>query len=104
MTGIDVIKMWTARVILFGVSLFTAAALIGGCIDIVRVLREHSLTDIWYSTFYSRTRGIKLAIVSTEPHDCDFFAAPIGSKSCHYTKEVTEGNGLIYVMWRRVSE
>jgi len=27
-------------------------------------------------------------VVLDEPHDCDFFKAPIGSKGCHFEKSV----------------
>jgi hypothetical protein len=48
--------------------------------------------DVWYSTFayefyYSVDSG-HLAI-DKEPHDCDFWKAPLGEKDCHYKRVVS---------------
>ena len=39
---------------------------------------------------YSSESDLKNATVSIapRPHDCDFFAAPMGSKHCHYNKHL----------------
>jgi hypothetical protein len=43
-----------------------------------------------------------------EPHDCDFFKAPIGDKECHYDRVVTKLRDklgdYVVVDWRRVSK
>jgi hypothetical protein len=40
----------------------------------------------WYALKYNT---VKEAVhVSSKPHDCDFFRAPLGVKSCHYKKEI----------------
>lgn len=48
--------------------------------------------NIWYSqwryeTFYDLSSD--KVVVATEPHDCNFLAAPLGEKYCHYDRIVS---------------
>jgi hypothetical protein len=50
------------------------------------------ISDGWeskfrYSMYYGTTS--EHTTVNKKPHDCDFFKAPIGSKECHFDKDVT---------------
>jgi len=48
--------------------------------------------DIWHSKWrYAVTHGIPYSQVyaQDEPHDCAFFAAPLGNKYCHYERTVS---------------
>jgi hypothetical protein len=47
--------------------------------------------DIWHAKWrYALTYGIssEKVIVSARDHDCDFLAAPLGEKYCHYERQV----------------
>jgi hypothetical protein len=49
-------------------------------------------SDIWHAKWrYALTYGVDSEKVSIEkqPHDCAFIAAPLGTKFCHYDREVT---------------
>jgi len=51
-----------------------------------------ALTDLWYSRWrYAATYGISESSVqiTSKPHDCNFLAAPIGEKYCHYDRIVS---------------
>lgn len=46
-------------------------------------------------TWYSKTRFVLMygvdydqVTIDKKPHDCDFFKAPLGSKECHYERNV----------------
>jgi hypothetical protein len=48
--------------------------------------------NMWHSKFrYQLEYGVDSAKVVAErrPHDCNFFAAPLGEKYCHYDREVS---------------
>jgi hypothetical protein len=47
--------------------------------------------DVWYSKLrYSTQYGAEFSQItkSRKPQDCEFMAAPIGNKSCHYEPQV----------------
>jgi len=49
-------------------------------------------SGMWHSKFrYTVQYGVRYDQISIEkePHDCDFFHAPIGGKGCHYEIAVT---------------
>jgi hypothetical protein len=51
-------------------------------------------------------------VIDPEPHDCEFFKAPIGNKYCHFDKTVITSNGdesmnhktRVLVSWNKVPE
>ncbi len=49
-------------------------------------------SDIWHSKWrYSLSYNVPSSkvIVQSKPHNCAFFAAPIGEKYCHYDRDVS---------------
>jgi len=62
----------------------------------------------WYATWYDTdTSRVHLW---PEPHDCDFWKAPLGFKECHFQRRVvTEKNSntgkvSVYVSWDKVDD
>ena len=48
--------------------------------------------EIWHAKWrYALTNDLDSSkvIIEKHPHDCDFFAAPLGEKYCHYERIVT---------------
>lgn len=51
-------------------------------------------------------------VIDREPHDCEFFKAPIGSKNCHFHRSVATQKGdasvnhktLVYVSWDKLPD
>jgi len=51
-------------------------------------------------------------VIDREPHDCEFFKAPIGSKNCHFHRSVATQKGdasvnnktLVYVTWDKLPD
>lgn len=60
----------------------------------------------WYATWYNTDTD--QVHIEAEPHDCDFFKAPLGEKECHFVKQVETqtdsktGKVSVYVYWNRV--
>jgi|HubBroStandDraft_6_1064221.scaffolds.fasta_scaffold84292_6 hypothetical protein len=49
-------------------------------------------SDMWYSKFrYSWQYGVEFSQITQNPRprDCNFFAAPMGDKACHYDRQVS---------------
>lgn len=60
-------------------------------IFIIVVLFDYA-SDAWHSTWrYALTHGIDSDKVTVQPrpHDCNFLAAPLGEKYCHYERIVS---------------
>jgi hypothetical protein len=51
-------------------------------------------------------------VIDPQPHDCEFFKAPIGNKYCHFNRTVSTKAGdasvhketLVYVSWDKVPD
>jgi hypothetical protein len=51
-------------------------------------------------------------VIDPQPHDCEFFKAPIGNKYCHFDRTVSTQTGdasvynktLVYVSWDKVPD
>jgi len=55
------------------------------------VLLWSAVKDAWYSKWRLGTSygvGTDKIIVDKTPHDCDFFAAPMGAKYCSYNRQI----------------
>ena len=49
-------------------------------------------SDIWHSKWryaFQHQVNVNKVYVRNKPHDCDFFAAPLGGKFCHYEQNVS---------------
>ena len=50
-----------------------------------------TVKDIWYSKWrlgFAYGVSSEKVLVDKAPHDCDFLAAPLGAKYCHYERNV----------------
>jgi hypothetical protein len=57
----------------------------------------------WYSKWrYALTYGVdaKNVIVKKKPHDCSFLASPLGTKYCHYDREITTLQWATSAEWK----
>jgi hypothetical protein len=51
-----------------------------------------SAENLWHAEWrYAQTYGVSSdkVQIAKEPHDCDFIAAPLGAKYCHYDRVVS---------------
>ena len=81
-----------------------ASALVGGGSAFVRLLGDVITAKnvqvgkhVWLHDLH-----VERVHMTATPHDCDFWAAPIGNKNCHYEPTYNPEGPDLYVDWSKV--
>jgi hypothetical protein len=101
-TGIIAATKFVRDLLLMAVALVIVAWIMVVLFDVL----QYGPGRAWYVWRYSVSP--KNVLIDPQPHDCEFMAAPVGNKYCHYDKMVNvgedRGQRYVIVSWLKQSD